>query len=139
MKTLFLSIGLFLIMYNCSAQTDTVKPIVKRVNDKDKTYARVQIEATFPGGTRGWLAFLQENLTYPKKARKKNIQGTVVVTFIVDTDGSISDIQVVSGPDELREAAVDVIKKSPNWVPATLDGKKLKCFKRQPINFAIQP
>jgi protein TonB len=139
MKTLFLSIGLlFFIIANCSAQTDTVRPIKRLTGaDKDKTYARVSMEASFPGGQRAWLIFLQENLEYPKKAKRKNIQGTVVVTFMVNVDGTLSDIQAASGPEELKQAAIDVVKKSPNWAPAVSNGKKIQSYKKQPVNFSI--
>jgi periplasmic protein TonB len=139
MKTLFLSIGLFLVISNCSAQTDTVRPIKRLTGaDKDKTYARVTMEAYFPGGQRAWLIFLQDNLDYPKKAKRKNIQGTVIVTFMVNVDGTLSDIQAASGPEELKQAAIDVVKKSPNWSPAVSNGKKIQSYKKQPINFSIQ-
>ena len=138
MKTLFLSIGLFLVISNCSAQTD-IRPIKRLTGaDKDKTYARVTMEAYFPGGQRAWLIFLQDNLDYPKKAKRKNIQGTVIVTFMVNVDGTLSDIQAASGPEELKQAAIDVVKKSPNWSPAVSNGKKIQSYKKQPINFSIQ-
>ena len=136
MKKLLSAIVLFCFLYNCSAQTDTIKRV--SVNDLNKTFARVVKEAQFPGGQRGWITFLQENLEYPAKARRKKIEGTVVVTFMINKDGTISDIQVASGPEELREAATNVIKKSPNWIPASQDGKKVRSYKKQPVNFSIQ-
>ena len=96
-------------------------------------------ESYFPGGERAWRIFLQENLEYPAKAKRKNIQGTVVVQFIVNTDGTISDIQTISGPEELKQAAMNVIKKSPNWIPAFQYGKNVKSYKKQPVGFALQP
>ena len=54
---------------------------------------------------------LTSHLTYPEKAVRKNIQGTVVVQFIVDKNGMLSDIQAISGPAQLQNAAVDIIKQ----------------------------
>lgn len=139
MKKLLASIALLFCIFLCSAQTDTVKRVNKSATDKDKTYAKVERESYFPGGQRAWLSYLQENLEYPAKAKRKNIQGTVVVQFIVNTDGTISDISAISGPEELKQAAINVIKKSPNWVPAIQYGKNVKDYKKQPVGFALQP
>ncbi|HSS78620.1 MAG TPA: energy transducer TonB, partial [Thermoanaerobaculia bacterium] len=101
------------------------------------TFLKVEIESEFPGGQAGWVKFLNEHLKYPKKAIKKNIEGTVVVQFIVAKDGTLSDIQAISGPDLLRDAAVEVFKESPHWKPAIQDGKKVKSYKKQPIMFKL--
>lgn len=104
----------------------------------EKTFVKVEIESSFPGGTPGWATFLNENLHYPKAAVKKNIEGTVVVQFIVDREGNVTDIQSISGPDELRAEAERVMKKSPKWIPAQQFGRKVKSYKKQPITFRLQ-
>jgi protein TonB len=139
MKKLLASIALLFCIFLCSAQTDTVKRINKSDADRDKTYTKMERESYFPGGERAWRIYLQENLEYPAKAKRKNIQGIVVVQFIVNTDGTISDISAISGPEELQPAAIKVIKKSPNWVPAFQSGKNVKSYKKQPVGFALQP
>jgi protein TonB len=131
MKILFLLISLFLVI-DCSAQTDTIKRVDSIAVDPH------QRESKFPGGERAWMNFLQVNLEYPAKAKRKNIQGIVVVQFIVNTDGSLTDIQAISGPEELKQAAMNTIKKSPNWIPAFQYGKKVKSYKKQPVGFALQ-
>ena len=138
MKKLLASIPLLFCIFLCSAQTDTVKRINKSATDQDKTYAKVERESAFPGGERAWRNFLQENLEYPAKAKRKNIQGIVVVQFIVNTDGTISDISAISGPEELQQAAIKVIKKSPNWIPAFQYDKNVRSYKKQPVGFALQ-
>ena len=102
------------------------------------TFLRVEVESEFPGGLTGWIKFLNEHLKYPKKAIRKNVQGTVVVQFIVGKDGSVSEIEAISGPELLRDAAVNVLKESPNWKPAVQNGKKVKSYKRQPIVFRLE-
>jgi len=104
----------------------------------DSTFTKVETESSFPGGEAGWKRFLMENMVYPKKAIKKNVQGTVIARFIVDKDGTLSDIEAIDGPELLREAAIDIIKKSPNWKPAQQHGRKVKSYKIQPITFKIQ-
>jgi protein TonB len=138
MKKLLALIPLLFCIFLCSAQTDTVKRINRSATGQDKTNAKIERESAFPGGERAWRNFLQENLEYPAKAKRKNIQGIVVVQFIVNTDGSISDISAISGPEELQQAAIKVIKKSPNWIPAFQYGKNVKSYKKQPVGFALQ-
>lgn len=138
MKKILASISLLFCICFCSAQTDTVKRVNKSTDDWDKTYTKVEREAYFPGGQPAWTSFLQEHLEYPAKAKRKNIQGTVIVQFIVDKDGTLSYIEVIGGPKELRQAAMNVLKKSPNWVPASQNGYNVKSFKKQPVVFALQ-
>ena len=94
-----------------------------------------EMESSFPGGVAGWRKFLQDNLVYPDKAVKKNIQGTVVLQFIVDKDGSIADLKALSGPPILQDAALKAMKNSPKWIPAVQHQRYVKSYKRQPILF----
>jgi protein TonB len=68
------------------------------------------------------------------------VQGTVMVQFIVDREGNVSDVEVVSGPETggLREEAIRVIQKSGKWTPAIQNGRKVKSYKRQPVVFKLQ-
>ncbi len=116
---------------------DTASKLMKDPNI-DTVFAKVEVESEFPGGQAGWIRFLNTHLVYPPKAVRRNIQGTVVLQFIVGKDGVLSDIEAQSGPDLLREAALNVIKESPRWVPAVQNGKKVKSYKKQPITFRIQ-
>ena len=103
-----------------------------------QTFDKVEIESEFPGGTRGWYEFLSSKLVYPKKAYRKKIEGQVVAKFIVEKDGSLSDIEMVSGPPELWQAVMDVLLESPKWKPAFQNGKVVRSYKSQPINFKLE-
>src|ERR1700749_236733 len=82
-----------------TSQTDT--------SDFDGTaFLKVEVESAFPGGSRAWLQFLNDHLVYPKKAVRKRIQGTVVLQFIVDKEGNVTDLQAISGDPVLAEAAL---------------------------------
>lgn len=105
---------------------------------KTDTTTKVEIESEFPGGIKGWNNFLSNTLVYPPKAIRKNIQGEVVARFIIEKDGSISDIEIISGPKELWPAVLDVLKQSPNWKPAFQNGKRVRSYKSQPFNFKLQ-
>lgn len=94
--------------------------------------------AQFPGGAVAWQQFLAQNLVYPQAAIDKEIQGTVVVKFIVEEDGSLTDVEAIKGPMELRQSAILVIKRSPEWTPETQNGKKVRSYKMQPIIFRLE-
>jgi TonB family protein len=105
-------------------------------NDKATLFMR---ESEFPGGIGALGEYLSSHLKYPAKAIKNNIQGTVIVEFVVDKDGSVSDIKVIKSVDLLLdEEAVRVIKKMPKWDPAIQGGRLVKSYKRQPIEFKFQ-
>ena len=106
--------------------------------DYDKTFTKVEIESEYPGGMAAWQRYLQKNLQYPEEAQNNEIQGQVVVKFIVDKEGKVSEVEAISGPNELREEAVRVIRKSGNWTPAIQNGRKVKSYKSQPIKFRLE-
>ena len=109
----------------------------KPADDPDK-FLPVEIEAQYPGGESSWTRFLIKTLSnYPAEAIEKGIQGTVVVKFIVDSEGNISEVEAASGPEELRETAIKAIKKSGKWIPAQQNGRYVKSYKMQPITFRV--
>jgi len=123
--------------------SDAGKGVVEAPKDNedyDKTFTKVEIESEFPGGGAAWLRYLNKNLRYPDDAVNNEIQGTVVVQFIVDKEGNVSDVQAISGPDNggLREEAIRVIKKSGKWTPAVQNGRQVKSYKKQPIVFKLE-
>ncbi|MEP6746145.1 MAG: energy transducer TonB [Bacteroidota bacterium] len=139
MKILYIAFLQVFTLISVNAQTENQKTSVVNQKDlHDSTFTHVDVESAFPGGAPAWSRFLRDNLVYPKKAVKKDIQGTVTAQFIVDKDGTVSNIDAVDGPEMLREAAIDVIKKSPNWKPATQNGRKVKSYKKQPITFKLE-
>jgi len=82
----------------------------------------------FPGGLDGLQKFLNQNLIYPQEMQKLGFQGRVIVQFIVETDGSVSNIYILNSPHPaFSEEAIRVIKKMPKWKPGMKDG--------EPVNF----
>lgn len=110
----------------------------KQEEDWDKTFTKVEIESDYPGGASAWMRYLNKSLRYPQEAIDNEIQGTVVVQFIVDKAGNVSDVEAISGPNELRDEAVRVIKKSGQWTPAVQNGRQVKSYKKQPIVFRLE-
>jgi periplasmic protein TonB len=111
----------------------------KETEDYDKTFTKVEIESTYPGGMAAWQRYLNKNLHYPDEAMSTEIQGSVIVQFIVDKEGNVSDVEAISGPEQggLREEAVRVIKKSGKWTPAIQNGRQVKSYKKQPVGFKL--
>jgi protein TonB len=114
-------------------------PKPRQEEDYDKTFVKVEIESEYPGGMPAWLRYLNKNFRYPDEGLNNEIQGTVMVQFIVDKEGNVSDVEAVSGPTEggLREEAMRVIRKSGLWIPAIQNGRKVKSYKKQPVIFKI--
>src|SRR5450432_1992025 len=126
---------------NLTAPPPDSKGVVEAPKDNtdyDKTFTKVEIESEYPGGIAAWLRYLNKNLVYPEEASSAEIQGQVVVQFVVDKEGVVSDVEALSGPKELQDAAVRVIRKSGAWKPAIQNGRKVKSIKRQPINFKLE-
>lgn len=127
---------LTLFIFSGRAQSSSKEDTAKKATLQ--TFDKVEIESEFPGGTRGWYEFLSSKLVYPKKAYRKRIEGQVVAKFIVEKDGSLSNIEITSGPPELWQAVMDVLLASPKWTPAVQNGKVVRSYKSQPINFKLE-
>lgn len=125
---------------SASAQTDTAFVV-------EDSLTSVQVEASFPGGLNAWRKYLEQNLKsdlgekyiiIPKG--KKSAKQTVIVSFVVDIDGTVSDVKADNLSEvhpKLAAEAVRVIRKGPNWVPAELNGKKVKYRQRQSITWVL--
>ena len=106
----------------------------------DTIIEMVEFEATFPGDLQGWRAFLEANLNADVPAKRKAPVGnyTVVVQFIVDKTGKVSDIKALTAHGFGMEAEViRVMRRSPRWTPAVQNGRPVKAYRKQPITFAI--
>lgn len=106
--------------------------------DEDSVYMMPQTLATFPGGDRGMIQFISTQLHYPPICQEAGIQGRVMVRFVVDKDGSISDVVALQSPhEELTKEAVRVVKMMPRWQPAVHDGHVVRCAYTLPILFRL--
>jgi TonB family protein len=92
-------------------------------------------ESEYPGGKQGWMMYLMQHLRYPLSAMNNNIQGTVIVKFIINEKGRLKQLDAISGPKELRQEAIRVIQESGRWMPAKENGKPIKSEREQAITF----
>lgn len=107
-------------------------------NDAEDVVQTPEKRPEFPGGTDALFKFLSSNLKYPSDAKKEDIQGRVICQFVVDKDGSVTDIQVLrSVYPSLDREAVRVISIMPKWEPGVQHGKKVKCKFTLPIVFKL--
>lgn len=134
MKKLFqafylaLLLGAFQITANAQQQADTTT-----------VFTTVEKPAAFPGGLDGWRRYLEGNLSYPKKAVKKKIQGVVRVEMVVDSKGNVWGIKTQNDPGGgLAAEAERVVKDSPRWIPAEQNGKKVTYRFLQNITFQLE-
>ena len=95
----------------------TVNPMSKQSYMEVYEFDYVDIQPQFPGGERGMINFINKTREYPYKAYKNKIQGRVLCSFIVGTDGRVSDIRVIrgAGDESLNREAIRVISKMPKW------------------------
>ena len=114
-------------------------PLKLSPEDSLMIFTKVEVESEFPGGAKAWGNYLNANFQYPKAAIKKNIQGTVVVHFIVTKEGKVTSAEVIqSVHPSLDKEALRLIQNSPNWNPARQNGKKVNSYKKQPIVFKLE-
>lgn len=99
----------------------------------------VDVDAAYIGGYAEMMKFIQTNLSYPQEAIELNEQGKVFLSFVVNTDGSITGVQVERGVSKSidREAA-RIVRSFPKWIPGELNYKKVKTRVRLPINFVLE-
>jgi len=107
--------------------------------EDDAPFIKVEKESEYPGGPEAWRRYLERNLfkNYPQEALDNEIQGSVMVQFVVDVNGVVSDVTALSGPKELQPVAIAVIRKSGQWTPAIQNGRKVKSYKKQQITFRL--
>ena len=107
-------------------------------DEEEPIYQVVEQQPEFPGGMSAQMKFLQDNLRYPQEAREKGFQGRVITQFVVNTDGSISDIKIVKPLNPLLEAeALRVIRLMPKWNPGKQKGKTVRVRYTFPIIFRL--
>ncbi|RYE16906.1 MAG: TonB family protein, partial [Sphingobacteriaceae bacterium] len=101
-------------------------------------YTAKEALPTFKGGEKGFGNYLSNNLRYPPDARERGIQGRVLIGFVVETDGSLTNIRILKGVHPNLDAeALRVIKQSPKWNPGLQHGVPVKVAYAMPLNFAL--
>ena len=106
--------------------------------EEEEIFMVVEDQPEFPGGTAALLEYLRKNIKYPAICRDNNIQGRVLVTFIVNKDGAIVEPEVVKSVNpSLDKEALRVISSMPNWKPGSQRGKPVRVKYTVPVNFRL--
>ncbi len=128
---------------NLAAPVDQGKQVieVKKEDDENKVFEKVESEAAFRGGESAWRKYLERNLNANTPVDNGAPEGsyTVWVQFIVDKEGNISDVKPLTTHGfGMEDEAVKIIKKGPKWTPAQQNGRQVKAYRKQPITFVVQ-
>lgn len=108
------------------------------IDIKPPIFIVVEEMPEYIGGDDARIKFISENVVYPTMARESNIQGTVYVTFVVETDGSITDVKILRGiGGGCDEEAIRVVKIMPKWKPGKQTGKNVRVQFNLPIKFTL--
>jgi protein TonB len=92
----------------------------------------------FPGGEKALFEFIQREMRYPREAVQNEVQGTVYVRFVVDTDGSLSQATVVRGIGfGCDEEALRIVRKMPAWIPGILNGQAVPVYSSLAVDFRL--
>lgn len=114
-------------------EPEVVKP------KEEEIFVAVEQQAEFPGGQAALMKWLSNNIRYPESAQQNDIQGRVIVKFVVEKDGSIGQATIAKGVDkDLDREAIRVVKKMPKWQPGKNNGVAVRSYFTLPVTFKLQ-
>ena len=132
-KNVSLKVALMMLVLLFSFMTSTAQ-----TKKNDMVFDVVEVMPQFPRGQIAMLKYIMENIKYPEQAMKEGIQGRVAVRFIVEKDGSISDVKpILSVHPLLNKEAVRVVKSMPKWSPGKHNGKPVRVRFNLPVMFKL--
>ena len=132
-KNVSLKVALMMLVLLFSFMTSTAQ-----TKKNDMVFDVVEVMPQFPGGQIAMLKYIMENIKYPKQIMEEGIQGRVAVRFIVEKDGSISDVKpILSVHPLLNKEAVRVVKSMPKWSPGKHNGKPVRVRFNLPVMFKL--
>lgn len=125
-----------------SVKSEQVDPVAQRIKQQinldNLLFGVVEESAQFPGGDEACLKWLSEHIKYPSICREQGVQGRVIVSFVVNKDGSIVDVKTLRSPDEnLAKEAERLVKIMPKWKPARQGNKTMRSRFQLPIQFRL--
>lgn len=127
------------------AQTDSVmaadQPLVDGSTIEGEKFMFVEQMPEFPGGQEAMMKFISKNVKYPENAKENNVEGKVLLKFVISNQGEIRDIEVINKIKYgygLEEEAIRVLKKMPRWTPGKQNGKPVNVYFTLPISFKLK-
>ena len=140
------AIGTFDVKGNDDANGEVLKakevitqPEPPKHVEEEKVFDVVEQMPSFPGGPQALLQYLNSNVKYPVVAQENGVQGRVVISFVVEKDGSVTDVQVAKSVDpSLDKEAQRVVKSMPHWIPGKQNGSAVRVKYVVPVSFKLQ-
>ena len=115
--------------------TEPVKPR----EEENKVFEVVEQMPSFPGGSGALMQYLSKNTKYPPVAEENGIQGRVVCSFVIERDGSVSDVRIIKSVDpSLDKEAIRVVSSMPKWIPGRQNGQMVRVKYNLPVTFRLQ-
>jgi protein TonB len=134
MKKIFFTA--FAVSFLLTAKAQSAVTVTTK--DSNRVVNTVEVAPQFPGGLQQFYHYLGTNIHYPDDARVKNQQGRVIITMIIEKDGSLSDIKVLRGVSaSIDQEALRAMSASPKWSPGMQNGKVVRCQYTVPIAFTL--
>ena len=120
----------------CYGQSDSSSS--KLSLSSEKIYTFVELPAKFPGGDGAMIGFVRKNIQYPQDEKKNGIQGMVLIEFVIDTDGSITNPRITRSVNPaIDKEAIRVVSILPKFIPAHQQGKVVKQYFNIPVQFKL--
>ncbi len=133
-----LLIVLILLLTNICIYGQTHKKGRKSHLEKEELFYVLDKAPEFPGGIDSLYSFIGRNLNYPETAVRDGIEGKVVITFVIEITGKVTNPEVIEGIlEDLSHSATELINKIPDWIPAEIGGKKVRIRQTLPLNFKL--
>lgn len=111
---------------------------VTEASDEKTIFITTEVNPSFPGGEAAFGKFLQNHIRYPAIAKENGVQGRAFIQFVVERDGSLTDMKILRDPGSgLGEEAVRVLKSSPHWSPGIQNGRPVRVQYTVPVNFSL--
>jgi protein TonB len=127
-----------LLFFLVALMVASVSVAQNQENPEKRVFDVVEKMPEFPGGSAGLMKWLSDNVKYPAKAEEGGIQGRVVCTFVIERDGSVTDVRVARSIEPLLDnEAVRVLSKMPKWNPGTQNGKPVRVKYTVPVTFRL--
>ena len=121
------------------AKEEIAAPEPPKPVEENKVFDVVEQMPSFPGGMGALMSWLSQNIKYPVIAAENGVQGRVIVQFVVEKDGSITDVKVAKSVDpSLDKEAARVVKSMPHWIPGKQNGSAVRVKYTVPVTFKLQ-
>ncbi|MEI6311047.1 MAG: energy transducer TonB [Bacteroidota bacterium] len=115
----------------------TVAPVIE--DKPEEIFTGAEENAQFPGGDAALMKFVRDHITYPAYEKEADISGKVLVRFVVEKDGQVSNVEILKKVSPgIDKEAIRVIQSMPRWTPAKNNGKPVRLWFNMPINFTLQ-